>query len=172
MACRIGDTNNNYTTMSSSRDCDAGQNLSIHTCTLTVQDGLVDYNVSVYISCNYNETNNATMSLPMLISSLELPNSTEAIMQGIENSVVGQGATIYSNQKVYLRLLNGTNMITTVNKVVAYGNQRWLINYVNATGTTLGLFNITPVVYTLDMKNMTAKAIRANVTAFINSTKI
>jgi protein involved in ribonucleotide reduction len=108
----------------------------------------------------------------MLISSLETPNSSEAIMQGIENSVIGSGATIYTNQKVYLRALNGANVTATVTKVVAYGNQRWLFNYVNATGNLSGIFNLTPVVYSLDMKNMSIKAIRGNVTALINSTKI
>jgi len=168
--CRISDMNINYTTMSNSRDCSSGQNYSGHTCTLTAQDALVDYNTSVYISCSYNESTNATTSLYMLISSLETPNSTEAIMQGIENSVIGSGATIYSNQKVYLRALNGSVFTNTVDKVAVYGNQRWIFNYENTTALG-GLFNITSVVYSLDMKNMTVKAIRSNVTALINSIK-
>jgi hypothetical protein len=135
-----------------------------------VQDALVDYNTSIYIYCNGSIA--SSMQLPMFISSLETPNSTEAIMQGIENSVIWPGATIYSNQKVYLRALNGSSVVAIVNKVAVYGNQRWLFNYVNDTGTILGLFNISPVVYSLDMKNMSIKAIRSNVTAFINSTKI
>ncbi|MGV8171397.1 MAG: hypothetical protein ACP5OA_01760 [Candidatus Woesearchaeota archaeon] len=171
ISCRIGDQNINYTAMSSSRDCDYGQSMVSHTCTLTAQDGIVDYNTTIYVSCNYIEANNATFSLPMLISSLETPNSTEAIQQGIENSIIGSGATVYTNQKVYLRMLNGSTVNATATKVAAYGNQRWIFSYVNATGTKPGLFNLSPVVYSLDMKNMTIKAIRANVTAFINSTK-
>jgi hypothetical protein len=172
IACRIGDENVNYTGMDSSRNCDYGANVSSHTCTLIAQDGLVNYNTTIYVACNYLENSTAQFSLPMLISSLETPNSTEAIQQGIENSIIGSGATIYTNQKVYLRMLNGSTITATVTKVAAYGNQRWLFNYVNETGTLAGLFNLTPVVYSLDMKNMSVKAIRANVTSFINSTKI
>jgi hypothetical protein len=172
IACRISDMNINYTTMGSSRNCDSGDSRFNHTCTLIAQDALVDYNASVYIGCSNIESANASTAFPMLISSLETPNSTEAIQQGIENSVIGQGATVYTNQKVYLRALNGSNVAATVAKVAVYGNQRWLFNYVNATGTTLGLFNLTPVVYSLDMKNISVKAIRGNVTALINSTKI
>ena len=172
LACRISDRNWNYTTMGSSRDCDYGQYRTTHTCTLTTQDGLVNYNTSVYIICFGGvDSNNASIQLPMLITSLETPSSLEAIEQGIENSVIWPGATVYTNQKVYLRSINNSQKMTTVNKVAVYGNQRWLFNYVNENGTTLGLFNITPIVYVLDMKNMSTYAIRANVTAFIASTK-
>ena len=162
--------------MSSSRDCDSGAFSATHTCTLTTQDAIVDYNVSIYVTCNSttylsNITYDSSAALPMLISSLESPNTTEAIQQGIDFSVIGTGATVYTNQKVYLRSLNGSNVTATVAKVAAYGNQRWIFNYVNSSGTIWNLFNITPVVYVLEMQNMTTKAIRANVTALINATK-
>jgi hypothetical protein len=168
VACRISDQNISYDLMGSSRDCYYGQNQTNRTCTLTAQDALVDWNASIFIACTYNGFND-TLKLLMNITSLDTPNSTEAIQQGIENSVIWPGATVYTNQKVYLRSLNNSQKLATVDKVVVYGNQRWLINYENTTA--LGLFNLTPVVYSLDMKNMSIKAIRANVTAFIDSTK-
>jgi len=170
--CRIGDQNINYTAMGDSRNCTSDQSTQVTTCTLTAQDGIVDYNTTIYISCNTNEANNASIALPMLISSLDTPNSSEAIQQGIENSVIGgTGVTVYTNQKVYLRMLNGSTFTNTVDKVAVYGNQRWIFNYENMTALD-GMFNLSPVVYSLNMKNMSVKAIRANVTAFINATKI
>ncbi len=171
MSCRIGDTNTTHTLMGASRDCNSGQNVTSHTCTLTAQDALVNYNSSVYINClNGVDSTNNTEQLYMLISDLEILNDTEAIQQGIENSVVWPGAVVYTNQKVYLRSLNNTVVIATVDKVVVYGNQRWLINHVGPTENKLGLFNMSPVIYSLDMKNVDIKAIRANVTVLINNT--
>ncbi len=79
------------------------------------------------------------------------------------------GASIYTNQQVYLRDLNNRQNLTTVDRVVVYGNQRWLINYNNVT--TLGLFNMSPVVYSLEISNGTLLQIETMITSFINTTK-
>jgi hypothetical protein len=168
--CRISDRNFTYSSMNDSRNCTTGQGTINHICTLTSQDELVTPSDYVYVVCNntYNET-----SVALLIDVQNLAsNSSRYIDYGITNSVIGSGATIYSNQKVYLRALNGSSKVATVDKVAVYGNQRWLIHYENETESPLGLFNITPVVYVLEMKNISLSQIRNTVTAFINNTKI
>ncbi|HYD03464.1 MAG TPA: hypothetical protein VEC16_04145 [Alphaproteobacteria bacterium] len=168
--CRIADINTSYASMNSSRDCQSGEGTTNHTCTLTAQDSLVNYNTSIFAAC-LSAVGELVVELPMLISSLETPNSSEAIQQGIENSIIWPGATIYTDQKVYLRSLNNTRVVATVDKVAVYGNQRWLFNYANGTENLTGIFNMTPVVYVLDMRNISLKDVRTNVAALINNTK-
>lgn len=172
--CRIGDENQNYTDMGGSRNCTGGGGTTSHVCTLTVQDDLVNSDDIVYISCaskeTLNQTSNATVALQMNITGLET-NKTVALDLGIQDSVIWPGATIYSDQQVYLRDLNNNQKLTTVDRVAVYGNQRWLLNYDNET--SLGLFNITPVVYVLEFVNVSISLtdMRNEVAALINTTK-
>jgi hypothetical protein len=171
--CRIADQNWNYTTMGGTRNCTAGEGATSHICTLTAQDELNAANSSVYISCrdvgNNHPFNSSSGALEMEITGFA-SNASAAIDLGIQASTVWPQATVYSNQQVYLRDLNNNQVLATVDRVVAYGNQRWLLNYAE-DANLLGLFNITPVVYVLDMKNMTFSQITPQVTAFINTTK-
>ncbi len=99
-------------------------------------------------------------------------NNTEgeaALEAGIQASAVWPQATVYTNQQVYLHDLSNNQVLATVDRVVAYGNQRWLFNY--DTSTTAGLFNITPVVYSLELVNMTGPLIQQTVIDFISATK-
>ena len=167
--CRISNQNISYTNMTGSRNCTGGEGTTYHTCTLTYQDELVTPTQYVYIHC-ITSTNESSVSLPMNITYLDV-NSTRAIDNGIMASSIWPGATIYNNQKVYLRSLNGSVVTATVNRVAVYGNQRWLLHYENDTTSALGLFNITPVVYVLEMRNISLSSIRATVANYINSTK-
>ena len=168
--CRIGDENQNYSTMDGSRNCGTTGSTN-HICTLTAQDELITSSDEVYLGCensgNNNQTSNATAKLIMDITDLE-SNATKLIQDGIENSVIWPGATVYSDQQVYLRDLSDNQVLATVDRVAVYGNQRWIFNYGN---TSLGLFNITPVVYVLDMVNTPLGDIEEEVTALINATK-
>lgn len=170
--CRISNKNLAYQSMNSSRDCTGGEGTLSHVCTLTAQDELTTPAAYVYAACiaTGNPGNNASVTLLMTITNL-FENSTAAIEQGIRDSVIGTGATIYTNQQVYLRSLNNSQFVGTVEKLAAYGNQRWLFHYYNDTGNPLGLFNITPVVYTLEIYNRSLTDIDAVVSGFINSTK-
>ena len=171
--CRIADENLNYTTMGASRNCTIGDGNVSHSCILTVDDELIYSTDYVYISCensfDNNQTSNASVELEMEITDLE-DNATSAIQRGIEDSSIWPEATVYSNQQVYLRDLNNNQLLATVDKVAVYGNQRWIFNYVLSNESKLGLFNITPAVYVLDMQNITLTDIEDDVTELINNT--
>jgi hypothetical protein len=173
-ACRIDNDDLNYTTMGSTRNCTTGDGTTSHLCTLNPSDELTTANSYIYIACNNfftgNESNKSTASLLMDITSLST-NASRAIQEGIEASIIWPGATVYSDQLVYLRAMNNSQLLARADKIATYGNQRWIINYAMDNESTLGLFNITPVIYVLDMKNKSFTNIRGNVTAYINSTK-
>ncbi|MBI4738194.1 hypothetical protein HY772_01305 [Candidatus Woesearchaeota archaeon] len=170
--CSIADENWNYTTMGASRNCSSGDETLVHTCTLGVQDELIYKIDYVYISCanavNNNQTWNATTMLLMDITGLEA-NTSNAIDNGIQHSSIWPGATVYNDQQVYLRSLNNNQLLTTVDRVAVFGNQRWILNYENTT--TIGLFNISPAVYVIDLVNLSLSDIETHVANLINSTK-
>lgn len=168
--CRIEDVNSNYTTMggSTNQTC-SGSGTKAHTCTLASVDELIDSTDDVFISCaslGNGETSNATKVLHMNITGL-VENRSKAIETGIKNSVIWPGATIYSNQQVYLRSVNNSQRLVTVDKVAVFGNKRWLFDY----GDTLNLFNITPVVYVLEMDDMSLGTIQTTVKDYIDATQ-
>src|SRR3989344_4027929 len=67
---------------------------------------------------------------------------------GIQQSSAWPEANVYNGQQVYLRNLNNDQILATVDRVVVYGNKRWIINYALPNESLVGLtFNITPVVY-------------------------
>jgi hypothetical protein len=172
--CRISDENQNYTSMGSSRDCATGDRTMGHICTLTSQDELFYSNSNVYISCenidNYNQTWDASVSLQMEITNL-VANRTLALDNGIHKSSIWPGATIYSDQQVYLHDLNNNQVLATVDRVAVYGNQRWLFDYLEDGESAHGLFNITPVIYSLEMTDKSFSEIEDRVSSLINSTK-
>ena len=171
--CRIADEDLNHTGMGSSRNCTSGAGTKDHTCTLTVQDELVFPTDYVYIGCENSDNNaqgiNSTSgALEMQLTDL-INTSINAIDDGIQASAIWPGATVYNNQQVYLRDLSDNQLLTTVDRVAVSGNQRWLLNYENTT--KIGLFNITPAVYVLDMINMSPYDIRISIETLINNTK-
>lgn len=170
--CRIGATNVNYSTMGSSRNC-ATTGSTSHTCTLTTQDELGTSNPTIYASCAAGDTetvSNSSAKLPMDITSLST-TILDALDQGIQTSLVWPGATIYSSQQVYLRNLANTQALGTVDRVVVSGSQRWIFNVGSDTEAPLGLFNITPAVYSLELINVSSSNIQSKVSALINATK-
>jgi hypothetical protein len=169
--CRIGVTDGNYSSLGSARNCTSGDGTTSHTCTLKAGDALPLGDGYVYIACQNAATlaeSTASSSGGLLIQGVAVTDG-DAIDYGIQNSAVWPGATVYSNQQVYLRNLSNGQVLATVDRVVVYGNQRWLINFDNTT--TLGLFNITPVVYSLEMANITLTTIETRVATLINTTK-
>ena len=169
--CRISDESLSYTAMGDSRNCTSGQGTGSHTCTLTVQDELIFSPDYVYVTCINIYNTSATNTENLTISLTNLGDTTlNAIDQGIQASAIWPEATVYSNQKVYLRDINNNQVLATVDRVVVYGNQRWLLNYALQNESKQGLFNITPAVYSLDMTNISSSQIKSAVEALINST--
>lgn len=167
--CRIGGEDQNFTTMGASRDCGT-TGVQSHICTLTVQDELISSTDYVYIGCTAENSTSSSGALEMDIQNLS-STVADGIDLGIQTSKIWPGATIYTDQKVYLRDLNNNQLVTTVDKIAVYGNQRWLINNAIDGASVLGLFNITPAVYTLDAVNESSSEMANKVSALINSTK-
>jgi hypothetical protein len=94
-----------------------------------------------------------------------------AIVDGITSSVLGSSVPIYTDQQIYIRNQTGYQDQGMFDKVASSGNQRWAFNYVNGDADFENLGNITPSLYTLEIRNLPAANITALVKAFINSTK-
>lgn len=94
-----------------------------------------------------------------------------AIELGIAQSKAVSGF-IRTDQVVFERNMQNTQTVGRFDKVLIYGNQRWLFNYVTP-GTSdvfLNPFNITPVVYVYEMSNVSASNITSRVQGLIDST--
>ena len=170
-SCRIANQNYSYTQMNTTRECTSGQGTSHHICTLQPIDELIYPTSYVYIACSSGLHENSSGALQMEITNL-IVNSSIAIWWGIESSEIWPGATVYDNQKVYLRSINNSQLLITVDKVAAYGNQRWIFNYVTENETKINsLFNITPAVYVWQSWNLSLSEIQGQVSDYINSTK-
>lgn len=172
----VGDKN--YTTMTGTRDCDNGTVQFNHVCTLNVSDQLISQIEYLYISCNStNQTNKSNSGLLNVTLRDIYVNSTKALDLGIQSSVIWPTATIYQNQQVYIRLLNTSQVTGTVERVAVFGNQRWIFNLYNNSDTLnplIGLFNITPVVYVMEiaLETRSYNQIQSQVSTYINNTKI
>ncbi len=97
----------------------------------------------------------------------------DSIESGINTSVIN-GSTILSNQQVYIRTQNNTQVLGKFDKVAISGNQRWAFNYVTASDPTsqfTNMVNITPSFYVLEFANRTSTNISREVSGFINATK-
>ena len=172
--CRIGASNVNYSTMTSSRDCSGGEGSLSHTCTLGVADELATSSPTIYASCRSSDdvetVSNSSAKLLMDIVNLST-TVTDAFYSGVQHSVIWPGATIYTDQQVYLRNLQNTQIAGVVDRVVVFGNQRWIFNLASETEAPIGLFNLTPAVYSLELINVSSSQIESKVSALINATK-
>ncbi|MFH2028572.1 MAG: hypothetical protein ABIJ08_05510 [Nanoarchaeota archaeon] len=169
--CRISDEDQNYTTMGNSRNCSTGEGTTTHTCTISVEDELYIPTDYAYVACtdaNGNENITSSKALLMDITDLET-NTSKAIDLGIQSSTIWS-TTVHNSQQIYLRDMDNNQLLTTVDRVAIFNSQRWLLNYV-VDGSLLGLFNITPAIYVLDMTNISMTQIEHQVSGLINSTK-
>ncbi len=94
-----------------------------------------------------------------------------AIEAGINSSVLGSSVSRYTEQQIYARNLSNAQVIGRFDKVAASGNQRWAFNYITGSDTNINMFNITPVLYILEMNDLSAEQITDTVGKLINSTK-
>lgn len=171
--CAIGTSNSNYPTMGSSRNCTSGEGTLDHACTLTLQDELVYQDSIAYISCkdetgNYNATSTSG-PLSLTLTGLETGGSA-AIGVGVQNALLS-GYTNYTSQQIYARNLAGLQDHGTFDWVAKKGTKVWAFNYVTNGESHVGLFNMTPVLYVLEMSNITNSTIVSTVESMINATK-
>lgn len=172
--CRIGVSDLNYTDMGSSRNCSGGGTKSL-TCTLTEQDILTQETSYVYIGCQnqFGGENSTSTSRALKVSlsnaDTESPGRN-AIVSGIQNALIS-GYTIYTDQKVYARNSANNQSVGVFDKVVKWMNKIWAFNYITGNQSYVNMFNITPVLYTLEMTNQTSIQINTTVYQLIMDTK-
>lgn len=123
-------------------------------------------NVTVWISdgAHTAEDHNSTT-----ITTAAESEGRTAIESGIAASTASSG-TIYTDQQVYIRYLNGTQKLGTFDKVLIEGSQRWLFNY-NTTGESYtNMEDIAPVIYVWENTSLTTTNITHQVSGLINTT--
>lgn len=94
-----------------------------------------------------------------------------AIYIGIMQSKIGSSYTPFEDQKLFERLLNGSQYNGTFDIFITSGNRRYAFNYdKNSFSIFPDFYNITPVLYVWQRINMTNYDIQSNVKSFIDST--
>jgi hypothetical protein len=166
--CRMSAINQSFLSMNSSDDCQTTGGLN-HTCSLSPSHELTLPSTSVYVACAniWNTSSESVVEFEMNITGLDT-NATNQILYGIEDSSIYASMDVYENQQVFLRNLNNDQFVGTVDAVGTYADQRWIINY-DESGQ-VGLFNLSPSVYSLDLFNITVTSIASVVTDFIDGT--
>jgi len=181
--CAIGVSDVNYTTMGSSRNCTSGEGTEGHICTLTTQDRFDNVGENnLYISCKDSSGNEGNVSDTSKSNSgkirMEIQGAGEAsgddrIEIGIDTSEIAGIADKYSEQQVSARNLAASQFSGVFDWVVAVqgSSKRYAFNYVSAGESPItGLFNITPVLYVLQLQNQTNATITDEVGKLINNT--
>lgn len=172
--CRMGILNKNYTDLGISRECDGGGTQQL-TCTIIPQDQLTEEASFVYIGCeDMNNHQNQTSTSGALKMSIFTSDLESRGRYGIETGAqvaLTSGYTIYTDQKIYARNSANNQSIGTFDKVVKWLNKVWAFNFLTGNDTAVGMFNITPVLYTLEIRNMTNSTVNTTVYNFIQATR-
>jgi len=93
-----------------------------------------------------------------------------AIGTGIQNALLS-GYTNYTDQLIYARDLDNTQDFGIFDRFVKKENKAWAFNYVTDGEEHVGLFNLTPVLYVLELSNQSTADITSTVEIMINATK-
>ena len=159
--------------MGGNRTC-SGNGTYEHTCTLINQDALATETSYIYIGCQDLFGNeNLTSTSGALKITLSTPDAETSARNAIEAGVrqALSGYTIYTAQRVYVRDAANNQGTGIVDKVVKWMNKIWAFNYLTENQTAAGMFNITPVFYILEMKNISVGSINSTVSQLILDTK-
>lgn len=171
--CAIGVSNSNFTNLGVSRNCTGGGGTTSLTCTLTSQDQLVYEDSFLYIGCRDSRNNENASStsgaLSVTVTGLEAASDT-ALGVGVQNALLS-GYTNHTSQQIYGRNLEGTQVTGTFDWVAKKDDTLWAFNFVSKGETHVGLFNLTPSLYVLELSNISSSSITTSVEALINATK-
>ncbi len=172
--CRIGISDLNYTNLGVTRNCSGGGSQQL-TCTLTAQDEITNETSFIYIGCRDNSLNENRSSTSGALKVSILTSDLEAIGRsyieiGIQHAL-SSGYTIYTNQRVYARNSANGQSIGLFDKVVKWMNKIWAFNVITGNETKVNMFNISPVLYTLEMQNATGSQINSSVYQLVTNTK-
>lgn len=166
----------NYTDMGNSRNCtgtSSGEGATSHLCTLTSQDGIVYDTSYLFISCkdaNNNQNKTSTSgALAVNVTGLETV-ARASIELGIKNSLSSDYA-IFTDQKIYARNSANNQSIGVFDKVAKRLNKIWAFNRIGISDSYVNMFNITPILYSLEIANKTSAQITNQTELLINATK-
>ncbi len=167
----------NYTDMGNSRNCTGTMSgeggTTNHRCTLTSQDELVYDTSYLFISCkdaNNNQNRTSTSgALKLSITGLEVAGRN-SIGLGIQNALLS-GYTNYTDLQIYARNLSNAQVRGTFDRAAKKGNKMWAFNRIGVSDSYVNMFNLTPVLYTLELANKTSSNITLEVEKLLNSTK-
>ncbi|MBI1935616.1 hypothetical protein HYS31_04185, partial [Candidatus Woesearchaeota archaeon] len=171
--CAIGVSDLNYTDLGSSRNCDSGQGTESHTCTLTPQDELTFENSNLYIGCRDSQfnQNSTSTSRALLVTINELEDVARNSIELAASNALSASYSIYTAQKVYARNSADSQSVGTFDKVIKKLSKIWAFNRIGSSDTLVGMFNITPVLYTFEYVNKTSAYIQNQTELLINATK-
>lgn len=93
-----------------------------------------------------------------------------SIVAGIQTAL--PLAQIYSDQQVYVRYDNGTQMLGRFDKVALYRNQRWAFNYITTGESFTYMYDMSPSLYVWENQSLTSAQIQSQVTNRILATLI
>jgi hypothetical protein len=181
--CAIDVNDLNYTAMGDSRNCTSGEGTQSHICTLPV--GAAFENIGendLYISCkdssgnegNASDTSKSNSgSIKMVIWGATETSGDDMIELAIDTSEIEGIVDKYKDQQISARKLDGDQFTGTFDwvAVVRTGNKRYAFNYVSSGESKISnLFNLTPVLYVLQLQNQTNTTIINEVRGLINDT--
>lgn len=170
----------NYTDMNNSRKCTGDMSgeggMLNHRCTLTIQDELVYDTSYIFISCTDSNTsvgnqnrNSTSGALKVSITGLETQRRN-SIGTGIQNSLLNS-YTNYTDLQIYARNLSNSQVKGTFDRAAKKGNKMWAFNGIGVSDSHVNMFNLTPVLYTLEFVNITSARITNLTELMINATK-
>lgn len=168
--CRIGVQDQNYTDLGSSRDCSGGGTTSL-TCTVTTPDEITNKFSNIYIGCkDLNENENSTSTSGALAVEVDIEYSRKVAIENGAARALGTSFTSYSNQKIYARNAENTQVVSVFDKVITWMNKIWAFNVLSGNETFGTMFNISPAFYVLEF-NATPEQINDTVYQLIMDTK-
>ncbi|MBI2101433.1 hypothetical protein HYT53_02380 [Candidatus Woesearchaeota archaeon] len=173
--CAIATSSLNYTQIGSLRNCTSGEGTIEHACDLKPEDEMVYEDSIAYLSCkdssgNMNESGKST-SGPLSLTIMGLETSGDsAIGAGIQNALLS-GYTNYTEVQIYARNLSNGQTKGTFDRMAKKGSKAWAFNYVTKGEQHVNMFNLTPVLYILEMSNITSTNITKTIELMINATK-
>ncbi len=95
----------------------------------------------------------------------------QAIVNGITNAL-GSNATVYSDQKLYMRNTTGGQLQGTFDRVAVQGNQTWAFNYVTEGESLTNISSLFRTVNVWENQSINSSQITSQVEIFINQTKV
>jgi len=160
----------NSAPMTNCREIDSRDNGMSGTFIINGKDPAFAYidNIVQFGSKNYTDLS-YTISAEETNLYADETQGRQAIEDGIRSSL--GNVTIYTNQTIYLRYLNGTQAVGQFDEFTANGTKRWAFNYLTGAENSTGMQNLTTNVYVWEKYSLTASDIRNEVETLINATK-